>query len=94
VLVGLLQSATGLALRLAAPVLVTMFIVDVVLGFVGKTIPQINVMTAGLPLRALAGVGMLIIALTLTSQVIGDSMLQTMKEVGKSLSPLPPGREG
>ena len=46
-LVGLLTAATALALRLAAPMFVTMLVVDLALGCIGKTMPQFNVMSAG-----------------------------------------------
>jgi flagellar biosynthesis protein FliR len=67
---GLLSGATVLAVRLAAPMLVTMLIVDLVLGLIGKTMPQMNVMSAGLTLRAVVGMLMLIVGLSMTSGVI------------------------
>src|SRR5947207_11039044 len=83
---ALLQSATALALQLAAPMLVTMLLTDVVLGFIGKTIPQINVMSAGLPLRALAGIVVLIFGLMMCSRVIEESMLNAVKQVADAFS--------
>ena len=62
--------ATMLAMQLAAPMLVTMLVVDMVLGFVGKTVPQLNIMSAGISMRALAGMMVLIIGLSLTSSII------------------------
>ena len=76
--VGLLGGATVLAIRLAAPMLVTMLIVDLVLGLVGKTMPQMNVMSAGLTLRAVVGMVMLIVGLSLTSGVIRDAVSRAM----------------
>jgi len=81
---ALLQSATALALQLAAPMLVTMLLTDVVLGFIGKTIPQINVMSAGLPLRVLAGMVVLIFGLMMCSRVIEESMLDAVKQVAQA----------
>jgi flagellar biosynthetic protein FliR len=60
-------TATMLALRLAAPVLVTMLIVDMTLGFLGKTMPQMNVMTMGLSIKAMVGLAVLIIGLLMYS---------------------------
>jgi flagellar biosynthetic protein FliR len=62
--IRMFQTATMLAVRLAAPVLVTMLIVDMVLGFLGKTMPQMNVMTMGLSIKALVGLVILIMGLT------------------------------
>jgi flagellar biosynthesis protein FliR len=81
VLIGLFQGATGLALQLAAPVLVTMLIVDLSLGFISKTMPQINVLTAGLPLRAIVGMVLLILGVVLTVQVLEQSLMEAMRGV-------------
>src|SRR5258705_335479 len=81
-----LQSSPHLALQLAAPMLVTMLLTDVVLGFIGKTIPQINVMTLGLPLRSLVGMVVLIFGLMMCSRVIQDSMLDAVKQVANAFS--------
>ncbi len=86
VVTGLLQSATALALQLAAPMLVTMLLTDVVLGFIGKTMPQINVMTAGLPLRSMVGMVVLIVGLMMCSEVIQDSMLSAVEEVAHAFA--------
>ena len=76
---GLLGGATVLATRLAAPMLVTMLIVDLVLGLVGKTMPQMNVMSAGLTLRSMVGMVIVIAGLSLTSGVIRDSITASMR---------------
>jgi len=80
-MVGLLHSTTTLAIQLASPMLVTMLIVDVALGFVGKTVPQLNLMTAGLPVRALIGMVVLIVGIGMTSDVIREAILDSMDTV-------------
>src|SRR5687767_13773710 len=65
-LVGFFQTATDLALRLAAPTLVTMLVVDLALGLVGKIMPQLNVMAVGLSLRSALGLPVLILGLSFT----------------------------
>lgn len=84
--VGLLGAATNIALRLAAPMLVTMLVTDVVLGFISKTIPQVNVMTAGLSLRSVVGMIVLILGLALSSQVIENGFVESMRRIGGALS--------
>lgn len=85
--VGLLQSATALALQLAAPVLITMLATEVVLGFIGKTIPHINVMTAGLSLRSLIGLVVLLFGAMLSSEVIRQSLLESVSQISRAWSP-------
>ncbi len=85
-LIGLFHGATLLAMQLAAPMLVTMLVVDVVLGFVGKTVPQLNIMTAGISLRSLVGLFVLIVGLSLTSSVIRDALITASQTVYQNYS--------
>lgn len=81
VFTGLLMSATVLAVKVAAPMLVTMLVVDVALGMIGKSVPQINVMNAGLTLRS--GVGMVILAvgLMLTNEVMRQALFDSLATI-------------
>ena len=80
-LLDLLHAATILAVQLAAPVLVTMLVLDLVLGLIGRTIPQMNVMSAALSLRALLGVVVIWLGLSLSGDVIGRAIEQSMEQV-------------
>ena len=71
-LAGLLQSAAALAVQLAAPMLMTMLIVDLALGCIGKAMPQMNVMAMGLSIRAILGVVILVLGLQLTGRLLKD----------------------
>lgn len=77
-LIGLFQATTMLALRLAGPMFVTMLVVDVALGFIGKTMPQMNVMSAGLSIRSVLGMGVLIVGIGISSEVLQFSVLDAM----------------
>lgn len=50
-----------LALQVAAPLVVAMFLTDVGLGFLAKTAPQYNVFVIGIPLKLLIGLFVLIL---------------------------------
>ncbi|MDB5305478.1 MAG: fliR: flagellar biosynthetic protein FliR [Phycisphaerales bacterium] len=80
-LADLMMGATVLAIQLAAPMLVTMLIVDLVLGLIGKTMPQMNVMAAGLSMRSALGMLVLIVGLGLSVQVIRASVLDSIVAV-------------
>lgn len=80
-LVGVLSGAAVLAVQLAAPMLLTMLIVDLALGFIGKTMPQMNVMTAGLSLRAVVGMIVLILGVKITGDVIGNALIEQVDGV-------------
>jgi len=51
------------AIKLAAPVIITLFIINSILGIVARTVPQMNVFIVGFPLAI--GVGLAMIGLTL-----------------------------
>ncbi len=55
----------AMAFQIAAPVLVTLLLVDVVLGIVARVVPQMNVFFVGVPLKI--GVGLLAVIITLPS---------------------------
>lgn len=50
-------------IKLSAPVIITLFIVNIVLGIVARTVPQMNVFIVGFPLSI--GVGLVMIYLSL-----------------------------
>jgi len=51
-----------LGLKIAMPVIGAIFLVDVALGIVAKTVPQMNVFIVGLPLKSLLGMFILALA--------------------------------
>jgi flagellar biosynthetic protein FliR len=61
--VGVLSSGTELGLRVAAPVTCIVLMLTVVFGVLGKTMPQLNVMSVGFTVKMLAGLSMLLFGL-------------------------------
>ena len=90
VLVGLLHSATTLAIQLAAPIFITMLIVDVVLGMLSKTVPQLNILSAGIPIRAGVGLVVAAIGIVLTVGVLRVAMVDSLKAVETAFSVVKP----
>ncbi len=60
VLLGLLTSMLELAVRVSAPLLCLIFLETVALGFIARTVPQINILSLGFPLRIILGVFLLV----------------------------------
>jgi flagellar biosynthetic protein FliR len=52
---GLLSSMFELGIRVAAPLLTLVFLETIAMGFVAKTVPQLNILSLGFPLRILMG---------------------------------------
>lgn len=67
-------AATLLAMRLAAPMFVTMIIVDVAMGCISKTIPQLNVMSAGMAIRSLLGVIVMYLGVPIVASVVAGDL--------------------
>ncbi len=51
-IIKLFSLSFELALNLAAPLIIVVLVTDVVLGIISKTVPQINVLMLGMPLKA------------------------------------------
>jgi flagellar biosynthetic protein FliR len=61
-IVGVLTSGFELAIRVAAPVLAIIFLLMIALGFLMKTMPQINAMSVGFTIKILFGLAMLAVS--------------------------------
>mgnify|MGYP001424554237 CR=1 FL=1 len=73
------STAFTLALQMAAPLVASMFLVDVALGILAKTAPQFNVFVVGLPLKILAALAIVII-LVPTFFALFQNLFATMFE--------------
>lgn len=60
---GVFGQLFAMAFQIAAPVLITLLLVDVVLGIVARVVPQMNVFFVGIPLKI--GVGLVAVIITL-----------------------------
>lgn len=78
-----------LALQMAAPLVVAMFLTDIGLGILSKTAPQFNVFVVGVPIKLLVGILLLLLIIpgfiTLFQQLFAsmfDSLSQLIQLVG------------
>lgn len=62
-LIRLSAYAFTIAIKISAPVVITLFLTEVALGVVARTVPQTNIFIVGIPLKI--GIGFLIIAISL-----------------------------
>lgn len=73
-----------LAFRFSAPILATIFLTNLLLGILARTMPQMNVFIVGLPLKILVGLLTVIITLKFVapfSEKMFDSMFATLFEM-------------
>ena len=69
IVTGVLMVSLEFALRIAAPLLAIVFLETVAMGFVSKTIPQLNILSLGFPIRIMVGLGVVIVGLGVVHEV-------------------------
>lgn len=62
-----------MGLKIAIPVVLIIIITDITLGLIARTVPQLNIMILGLPIKILVGLGCISIALPLLAKLIMSS---------------------
>lgn len=77
-LLGVLGSGYELALRVAAPALGIIVILLVAMGFIMKTMPQINVLSVGFSVKIFFGLLILTASLTAIHEVAGDEVARVL----------------
>ncbi|GJQ28163.1 MAG: flagellar biosynthetic protein FliR [Phycisphaerae bacterium] len=70
---GVMASGCDLGMRVAMPVVGSTLLLVVVMGVLGKTMPQINIMTVGFAAKVLAGLAVLMFALVAIREVAGEA---------------------
>ena len=71
-----------IAFQMSMPIVGSIFLVDVALGMIARTVPQVNVFVVGLPLKIFLGFVMMLITMGpffLLVQNLVDTMIETMR---------------
>ena len=72
----MLQTVMISGLQIAAPVMVLIFTLNIVMGIVGRAVPQINVLITSIPVNILAGLAVLIMTLPALIVSLDKDMVQ------------------
>lgn len=85
----LVHQSLVLGIQVAAPLLAVMSLVALTMGFLGHTVPQLNILVIGFPIRV--SIGLLILALTLTgaADLMVDAVPEAIDAVRRQLTGLP-----
>jgi flagellar biosynthetic protein FliR len=73
-----------IAFQMAIPIVGTLFLVDIALGIIARTVPQLNVFVVGLPLKIFVSFLAILIFLSLYITVVENlfgTMLQAMRQL-------------
>lgn len=80
------QSMFVIAFQMAIPVVASLFLVDVALGIIARTVPQMNIFVVGFPVKiAVAFIVMIVVmsAIFAVVQHLFEMMLYAMRDVMK-----------
>lgn len=72
------------AFQMAIPIVGSLFLVDIALGIVARTVPQLNIFVVGMPVKIIAGFIVLITVMTVMMTVVShlfSTMLDTMRDM-------------
>jgi len=69
-LTGVLLAATELALRVSAPLVCLFFLETVAMGFLSKSMPALNLMALGFPMRIIMGLAVIVFGMAATGEAL------------------------
>lgn len=78
---GLLLSAYTFGMQLAAPALIALFIASLVMGFISRTIPQINILSIGFAIRVSIALLVASVSLSTAFEVIQGALFESLDTV-------------
>jgi flagellar biosynthetic protein FliR len=84
-LVTLLSESIGLGIRAAAPVMTALILTNVLLGLVGRTLPQLNVLSLGFGINSMITLGALAIGLSTVAWLFEDRLPDTLERTVQML---------
>ncbi|MCB9071990.1 MAG: flagellar biosynthetic protein FliR [Bdellovibrionaceae bacterium] len=70
------QSIVEFGIKVSAPVLVSILLINIALAIVSRAVPQINVLVTSMPVNALVGIAVMIVMLPLLVNTLGINVEQ------------------
>lgn len=80
-LIEALQAGFELGLRVAAPAVLTMFLINLVLGFLSRTVPQLNTMVLGFSIKTLVALLVMAVSLPTAMSLFVDGLEVAMAQL-------------
>lgn len=85
----LVHQSLVLAIQVAAPVLATISLVSLTMGFLGHTVPQVNVLVVGFPIRAMINLCVLALTMSGAARIFVDTVPQIIDQLRAAITLLP-----
>ncbi|MEM7576086.1 MAG: flagellar biosynthetic protein FliR [Planctomycetota bacterium] len=80
-LLGLLASMMDILIKVAAPVLTLLFLESVAMGFITRTVPQIQILSVGFAVRIMIAMAMLTVSMTAIITVGQEGIHEALREI-------------
>ncbi|MCG8406208.1 MAG: flagellar biosynthetic protein FliR [Phycisphaerales bacterium] len=80
--VGILRSMFELALRLAGPAIVALLLSSLVMGFLTRTMPQLNILSVGFSVKIAAALSVVALTIAYSQDVIEDALFGSLGQIG------------
>ncbi|MDF1809894.1 MAG: flagellar biosynthetic protein FliR [Phycisphaerales bacterium] len=80
-LLSVLNSGFELAIQVASPIMAVVSLLMISMGFIMKTMPQINIMSIGFSIQIIAGLSIMMVLIGTIGMIAGDEMLNVLEEV-------------
>ncbi|MGE0528249.1 MAG: flagellar biosynthetic protein FliR [Bdellovibrionales bacterium] len=77
----MVQHVVELGLKFSAPVMISVLMVNLILGVVGKTVPQLNVLVTSFPINIMVGFVLILLTLPLLVDQMGDFLQLSTEQV-------------
>ena len=90
-LIDLAHASMILAVRISGPVMIAVSMAELAMAMISRTVPQLNILTIGFPIRSLITFGVAGFALFFAGGVILDSITEGLDMIRAALG-LPPAR--
>jgi len=92
-LIAMVTAAFVLGIRLAGPVLIALFLTGTAMGFLSRTMPQLNILSIGFTVRVMVALGVAGFALAGYQDVLVDAVWTAFETIrsGMGLDPYPRG---
>jgi len=81
-LVAMLTTAFTLGIRMAGPALIAIFLATIALGFISRTMPQLNILAAGFPVRITLALVLLVASMGSLCLLFQDGIVRALGRIG------------
>jgi flagellar biosynthetic protein FliR len=82
-MLAILNASFMLGIRFAGPAVAAIFLATIALGFISRTMPQLNILAAGFPIRILLALILLIASLGTVCGLFQDSIVNVLSGLGQ-----------